>query len=123
VVVDLQEAWPWGDSTVQGIKAWDVFEHLPDKILSMNEAHRVLVPNGQLDLFIPTTDGRGAFQDPTHKTFWTPNDLFYFCEEYAEWQRFHRAYEITARFRVIHQSHMQFPNEVWKLRALLEAIK
>ena len=105
------------------IKAWDIFEHLPSKLNTMNEAHRVLIPGGQLDLFIPTTDGRGAFQDPTHVSFWTPNDLYYFCEEYVEWQRFHTPYGITARFRVIEQAHREYPNRVWKLRAILEAVK
>jgi len=28
-----------------------------------------------------------------------------------------------ARFRVIEQSHMEFPGRVWKLRAILEAVK
>lgn len=122
-VADLSGRWPWVDSTVEAIKAWDIFEHLPDKRRTMNEAHRVLKPGGQLDLFIPTTDGRGAFQDPTHKSFWTPNDLFYFCEEFVEWQRFHVSYGITARFRVVSQDHREYASKVWKLRAILEAVK
>jgi SAM-dependent methyltransferase len=123
VVADLATAWPWHDSTVAELKAWDIFEHLPNKLWTMNEAHRVLKPGGKLDLFVPTTDGRGAFQDPTHVSFWTPNDLFYYCENFAEWQRFHVAYGISARFRVLDQSHMEFPGRVWKLRAILEAVK
>src|ERR1039458_10367913 len=103
-VADLSQRWPWGDSSVDQIKAWDIFEHLPSKLNTMNEAHRVLIPGGQLDLFIPTTDGRGAFQDPTHQSWYTPNDLFYFVETYVEWQRFHTPYGITARFRVIERS-------------------
>lgn len=122
-IADLSQPWPWPDSSVAELKAWDIFEHMPDKMLTMNEAHRVLVPGGRLDLFIPTTDGRGAFQDPTHKSFWTPNDLFYFCEEYAEWNKFHTSYGITARFRVIEQSHLEYSSRVWKLRAILEAVK
>jgi predicted SAM-dependent methyltransferase len=122
-IADLSQRWPWDDSSVVNVKAWDIFEHMPDKIHTMNECHRVMEHGGQLDLFIPTTDGRGAFQDPTHKSFWTPNDLFYFCEEFVEWQRFHVAYGITARFRVVNQTHRQYPNSVWKLRAILEAVK
>jgi predicted SAM-dependent methyltransferase len=123
VVADLSARWPWDDSSVETIKAWDIFEHLPDKMHTMNEAWRVLVPGGTLDLFIPTTDGRGAFQDPTHVSFWTPNDLFYFCDEYQEWARFHVAYGITACFRKVSVAHSEFSNKVWKLRAVLRAVK
>lgn len=122
-VADLSNPWPWADSSVDAIKAWDIFEHCPSKLLTMNEAHRVLRPGGQLDLFVPTTDGRGAFQDPTHQSFWTPNDLFYWCENFVEWQRFHMAYGITARFKLLSSEHREFPNKVWKLRAILEAVK
>jgi predicted SAM-dependent methyltransferase len=123
VIADLAHPWPWFDSSVNEIKAWDIFEHLPDKRHTMNECHRVLAPGGTVDIFVPTTDGRGAFQDPTHVSFWTPNDLFYFCEEYVEWQRFHVAYSITARFRVKSQEHKEYPGRVWKLRAILETVK
>lgn len=123
VLANLAHVWPWFDSSVAEIKAWDIFEHLPDKRFTMNEAHRVLKPGGKLDLFVPTTDGRGAFQDPTHVSFWTPNDLFYWCENFVEWQRFHVAYGITACFRVLQSSHAEYPNRVWKLRAILEAVK
>ena len=123
VVANLKYAWPWAESSVEAIKAWDIFEHLPDKLWTMNEAYRVLRPGGQLDLFVPTTDGRGAFQDPTHQSFWTPNDLFYYCMEFAEWQRFHVSYGITARFRVRQQWHNEYPGKVWKLRAILECVK
>lgn len=135
VVTDLSKPWPWPDSSVEAITAWDIFEHLPNKKFTMNEAHRVLVWGGRLDLFVPTTDGRGAFQDPTHQSFWTPNDLFYWCDQFAEWKRFRKAYGITARFLCIGPNpakegwqqgapdHREYPDKVWKLRAILEAVK
>jgi SAM-dependent methyltransferase len=124
VIADLAEnRWPWETSSVAEIKAWDIFEHLPSKMISMNEAHRILKPGGVLDLVVPTTDGRGAFQDPTHQTFWTPNDLFYFSSFYAEWRRFHVAYGITANFELKMSEHKEYPDKVWKLRALLKAVK
>jgi len=123
-IADLSAFWPWLDSSVEEVQAWDIFEHLPDKIHTMNECHRVLMAGGKLDLWVPTTDGRGAFQDPTHKSYWTPNDLFYFCEHFEEWNRFHNPYGITARFRLVkNPEHREFHNKVWKLRALLEAVK
>lgn len=133
---DLRKAWPWPDSSAETIRAYDGFEHLPSKVRSMNEAHRVLQPGGTLEIFIPTTDGRGAFQDPTHVSYWTPNDMLYYCEEFAEWQRFHEAYGVTARFRVpgsngnanegvrlIELAHREYGSKVWKLKITLEAVK
>jgi hypothetical protein len=123
VLADLNERWPWDSDSVESIRAWDIFEHLPSKIGTMNEAYRVLMPGGTLELVVPTTDGRGAFQDPTHRSFWTPNDLFYYCEECPEWQRFHVSYGIHAHFRIVSQEHGLFPDKVWKLRAVLQAVK
>lgn len=133
--VDLNKKWPWEDSSIDEIRAHDIFEHLKNKRFTMNEAWRVLKAGGLLDLFVPTTDGRGAFQDPTHVSFWTPNDLFYFVEDFAEWKRFAVSYGITARFRVpgcpdaatafdkILRGHTEYPNKVWKLKVTLEAVK
>lgn len=122
-LADLIEDWPWSDSSVELVRADDIFEHLPDKIHTMNECWRVLRPGGRLELFVPTTDGRGAFQDPTHCSWWTPNDLFYYTAGVAERERFGKAYGIIARFRVISQDHREYPNKVWKLRAVLEAVE
>jgi len=122
-IADLSGRWPWADSSVDAINAWDIFEHIKSKLHTMNEAHRVLRPGGTLDLWVPTTDGRGAWQDPTHQSFWTPNDLFYFSPQYMEWNRFRVSYGITACFQVRQSEHKEYPNKVWKLRAVLEAIK
>ncbi len=120
---DLSKLWPWPDSSVDYIRAHDVVEHLPDKRHTMNEAWRVLRAGGRFEIFVPTTDGRGAFQDPTHVSFWTPNDLFYYTAGVPERERFGAAYGIVARFRVLSQEHKKYPSEVWKLMAILEAVK
>ncbi len=44
----------------------------------MNEAYRVLAPGGFLFISVPSTDGRGAFQDPTHVSFWNENSFWYY---------------------------------------------
>lgn len=123
VVADLSQPWPWPDGSVQFIRAYDVFEHLPDKRRTMNEAWRVLVPGGRLELVVPTTDGRGAFQDPTHVSFWTPNDLFYYTAGDPHRERFGKHYGIQARFAVLGRQHHELPDKVWKLHAMLQAVK
>ncbi len=39
----------------------------------MNEIWRICKPGATLDILVPSTDGRGAFQDPTHVSFWNIN--------------------------------------------------
>jgi len=44
----------------------------------MGEAYRVLKPEGTLDIWVPSTDGRGWAQDPTHVSYWNQNSIIYF---------------------------------------------
>lgn len=79
VVWDLnQRPWPWGDNSVGALKAHHVLEHLEDPIQSMNECWRILAPGGYFFLEVPSIEDISAFQDPTHKNFWTRNSLWYY---------------------------------------------
>jgi SAM-dependent methyltransferase len=75
---DLNERWPFDDGTVGVFRAHDALEHLRDPIHTMREVHRCLAPNGWLLSETPSTDGRGAFQDPTHVSFWNSNSFWYY---------------------------------------------
>jgi SAM-dependent methyltransferase len=79
---DLNGRWPFDDSSVGIIRAMDVFEHLRDSIHTMQEVSRVLAPGGYLICQVPSTDGRGAFQDPTHVSYWNENSFLYYTNEY-----------------------------------------
>jgi SAM-dependent methyltransferase len=85
-VADLQERWPFEDSSVGVVRAYDVFEHLRDPIHTMKELSRVLCPGGWAFIQVPSTDGRGAFQDPTHRSFWNENSFLYYTN--AGWARY-----------------------------------
>lgn len=122
-VWDLSEPWPWPDSSVEQIRAYDIIEHLPDKIHTMNEMWRVLEPGGEAYIIVPTTEGHGAWQDPTHVSYWNQNSFLYFCPDFAEWQRFNEAYGITARFGVIEAKLSNVGQGVIKLSIVLEALK
>lgn len=86
VIADLTGHWPFINESVGVIRAHDVIEHLPDPLHTMREAFRVLAPGGYFLIQVPSTDGRGAFQDPTHKSFWNENSFLYYTNShFARW--------------------------------------
>jgi predicted SAM-dependent methyltransferase len=86
---------PFDDSSVDDVVAFDYLEHIPigQTVDQITEIWRVLKPGGRLIHRTPSTDGRGAFQDPTHVSFWNINSWLYFMD------RAHRdLYGIKANF-------------------------
>jgi len=77
---ELEGRWPAEDNSVGVIRANDGVEHLRDPIHTMNEAYRVLAPGGFFVISVPSTDGRGAWCDPTHVSFWNHLSFRYYCE-------------------------------------------
>ena len=98
---NLAVPWPWDDSTASEIIANDIIEHLPHKIHTMNEMYRVLEPGRSASISVPTTNGTGAFQDPTHVSYWNRRSFAYYEAGNPYRERFARHYGITARFRVV----------------------
>lgn len=78
ITCDLNEGIPLPDNSVGVINASHVLEHLKDPIKSMKEIYRVLCDGGWAFIEVPSTDGRGAFQDPTHVSFWNENSFWYY---------------------------------------------
>lgn len=68
------------NSSVGVIRAVDFMEHVEDKVRLINEMYRVLAPGGMLLSSTPSTDGRGAFQDPTHVSFYNENSFWYYTD-------------------------------------------
>jgi glycosyltransferase involved in cell wall biosynthesis len=75
---DLNNGIPLEDNSVGAIWASHIIEHLHDKHMIMKEIHRVLVDGGWAFIQVPSTDGRGAFQDPTHVSYWNENSFWYY---------------------------------------------
>lgn len=94
---DLNGEWDLPTSSVGVLRAFDAIEHLRDGIHTMNEAWRVLAPGGVMLIRVPSSEGRGAFCDPTHVSYW--NDLSF--RYYAE-NQFRRYLEprVKARFQI-----------------------
>ena len=82
ICTDLNDLWPFETNSVGVIRASHIVEHLRDPIHVMNEAYRVLAPGGWLFVDVPSTDGRGAFQDPTHVSFWNENSFWYYTDKF-----------------------------------------
>ncbi len=126
IVADLNEPWPFEDNSVGAFRAHDVLEHLRSSIHAMNEAWRCLVHGGLYLIEVPSTDGRGAFQDPTHVSFWNSNSFWYYTRE--QQQRYVRHAGAQCRFQVVRLVNY-FPTEwhrthnILYVKAHLAAIK
>lgn len=103
---DLNDGIPLPDNSVGVINASHVLEHLKDPIKSMREIHRVLAHGGWAFIEVPSTDGRGAFQDPTHVSFWNQNSFLYYTDAYLA----HFIRNSSIRFQSF-RCETWFPNE------------
>ena len=81
-VCDLNNGIPLPDNSVGVLNASHILEHLHDKTKIMGEIHRVLAHGGWAFIEVPSTDGRGAFQDPTHVSYWNENSFLYYTDAY-----------------------------------------
>lgn len=98
IVCDVTEGLPYGDNSVDVVLAFDFLEHIPigKTIGVVEEIHRVLKPGGLFRSITPSTDGRGAFQDPTHVSFWNCNSFLYFTQK-----EYRKLYGIKADFEIV----------------------
>jgi predicted SAM-dependent methyltransferase len=93
---DLNKDWPLKDNSVGVVRAFDIFEHLTDSVHTMKELSRVLAPQGYAFIQVPSTDGRGAHQDPSHKSFWNINSFKYYTDK-----TFSKYIDTPVRFQVM----------------------
>lgn len=76
---DLNDDWSFAkDNSADYVLASHIFEHLHDKLHTMNELYRILKVGGIAEIHVPSTDGRGAFQDFTHTSWWNINSFHYY---------------------------------------------
>jgi glycosyltransferase involved in cell wall biosynthesis len=101
-ICDLNDGIPLPDNSVGVLNASHILEHLHDKTKIMSEIHRVLAHGGWAFIEVPSTDGRGAFQDPTHVSYWNENSFWYYTQ--ASMANF--IDNTTIRFQ-------EFRNETW----------
>lgn len=120
-VVDVSKGLSYDDNSIDEVRAYDFLEHLPpDKTMFVvEEIFRVLKPGGKLEHFTPTTDGRGAFQDPTHRSFWNINTWLYFMND-----EYRALYSIKAKFEGVNKDVMTDPHHrIMHTHGVLYAVK
>lgn len=86
ICCDIEEGLPYETESVDTVLAEDFLEHISRSkvIFVIEEIWRVLKVGGIFRFFTPSTDGRGAFQDPTHRSYWNFNSWSYFSGD--EWR-------------------------------------
>jgi len=99
IVHDLTESFPFEDNYADYLRAHDAIEHLPDKLKTMNEIYRVCKNGAIVDIKVPSTDGRGAWQDPTHVSFWNINSFLYYSDDYPHYELGQR-YGFKGNFKI-----------------------
>jgi glycosyl transferase family 2 len=68
------------DGSVALIRGWDVLQRLRNRAAFFNEAYRVLAHAGLILTQTPSTDGRGAFQDPSAVAYYNENSFTYLTQ-------------------------------------------
>ena len=79
VVWDLNTyPWPFATGAWHQVLAYHVLEHLDDLVHAVSELHRILAPGGRAEVRVPHMAGCGAWNNPTHRHFFTRSTLDYF---------------------------------------------
>jgi glycosyltransferase involved in cell wall biosynthesis len=120
-IVNRQLPVPFKDNSIGCLRVFDTLQRLPRKqiIPTMNEFYRILLPGGWLVTSTPAIDdgkgkvGRGAFQDPTHCSYWSENNFDYWTmKRYAN-----LVPEYTGKFQSV-RVWTNYPSEDHKARCI-----
>lgn len=119
ITCDLNDGIPLPDNSVGVLNASHVIEHLRDPVKTMREIYRVLADGGWAFIEVPSTDGRGAWQDPTHVSFWNENSFWYYTrQDKAQFIR-----NKTIRFQSFRLDTVWWENKIAVTTAWLCAVK
>ena len=79
VVADIENNYlPFKVGVFDRVTAFNILEHVRDLVQLMREIHTVLKPKGIAHIRVPHFTHRGAYGDPTHKSFFSYDTFFYF---------------------------------------------
>lgn len=82
VVADLNEPLSeFPDNSVAEVYSRHVLEHVERLMELLAELHRILTPDGRLEIIVPHFSNPYGYSDPTHVRFFGLYSFFYFCDE------------------------------------------
>ena len=92
VVMDVRQAWPFEDSSIEEVHCSHFLEHLSatERVVFFNELHRVLKPGAKATVITPHWASNRAYGDPTHQ--WPPVSemgYYYLRQEWRDTQAPH----------------------------------
>ncbi len=124
ITANLNDKWPFKDGEIGVINASHVIEHLKDKHHTMSEMYRVLADGGWAFIDVPSTDGRGAWQDPTHVSFWNQNSFWYYTRQQQMDYIYNKDIKFQARdLQTAYPNQFFADNNIYVTRAWLRAVK
>lgn len=121
LLADVLEGLPFDDNSLDEVRAYDFLEHIPigQTIQVITEIWRVLKPGGVFESYTPDAEnGQGAFQDPTHLSYWVENSWLYYSS-----QSYRDLYGIEANFIIYPIERLKSGNNTVHLHVTAKAIK
>ncbi|HKB01836.1 MAG TPA: methyltransferase domain-containing protein [Gemmataceae bacterium] len=101
VVADLNEPLSeLPDNSVEAIYTHHTLEHVVNFLPLLKEIHRVVVPDGRVEVVAPHFSNPYGYSDPTHVRFFGLYTFYYFADEVDQPRRKVPAFYLPERFAV-----------------------
>jgi hypothetical protein len=101
VVADLNEPLSeLPDNSVEAIYTHHTLEHVVKFLPLLKEIHRVVIPDGRVEVITPHFSNPYGYSDPTHVRFFGLYTFYYFSDEVDQPRRKVPAFYLPERFAV-----------------------
>jgi predicted SAM-dependent methyltransferase len=103
-IADMESGLPFlPDNSVDEIYTSHFVEHIDDLELFLRECHRVVKPNGIINIYIPHFSNPWFYSDYTHKRFFGLYTFLYFSDRNNKYKRKVPDFYTDFKFRVVEQ--------------------
>ena len=106
--------WPIERDSAEEIVLFDVLEHLPDTVGTMNEIWRISRSGCRVEILYPYWRSFGAYSDPTHVRFFNEYMIDYFLRPGTTRRNENRyAYYTDKYWKLISRELITYPGLRW----------